>query len=208
MRTVISGFAMLFALTGCATFGFTPVKDPTVRIEAYGFSILPPPGTGWSRRPDLHLKGSDLVVFSKNGGSKTHTIGISVGRHTGFNPAAVGFAEYATNPEVFASYVKNSIQHANPPEGRTRIIELSVVPDTKSGHCVREYAKFEDHGSLFFYSSLPDRDQVFKNWDNARAKLTCRALFPVLTIQRLSNRQSPKTFDKAGVAKIVSRAWR
>jgi hypothetical protein len=147
MRTAISGLIMLLAWTGCSTFGFAPVKDSTDRIEAYGFSVLPPSGTGWSRRPDLHLQGSDLVVFAKKGGSKTHTIGITVGRHKGFDPASVGFAEYATNLEVFASYVKNSVQHTNPPESRMRILELSVVPDAKSGHCVGEYAKFEDHGS-------------------------------------------------------------
>lgn len=158
MRLVISGFSMLYALAGCAMFGFTPVKDPTVRIEAYGFSILPPPGKDWKRRPDLHMKGSDAVVFGKKGNSKTHTIGIMVVRQEGFDPAAVGFAEYATNPEVFAAYVKNSVMHANPPEGRMRILELSVVPDTKWGHCAREDIKFEDHGSAFKSQILIQKD--------------------------------------------------
>jgi hypothetical protein len=32
-------------------------------------------------------------------------------------------------------------------------------------------------------------------------------LFPVFSVQKVSNRQSPKAFDKVGVAKIVSTAW-
>jgi len=147
MRKVMSGFIMVLALVGCATSGFIPVQDPTVRIESYGFSILPPQGPGWYRRSDIHTKGSDIVGFAKQGGSKTHTIGVMVGRHTGFDPASAGFAEYATNPEVFAAYMKAATQHMNPPGGRARIIELSAVPDTKLGYCVRQHAKFEDHGS-------------------------------------------------------------
>jgi hypothetical protein len=161
MRTEISGFVMLFALTGCAMFGVTPVKDSTDRIEAYGFSILPPPGKDWKRRPDVHIKGSDFVVLGKKGSSRTHTIGITVGRHEGFDPAAIGFAEYAKNPDVFAAYVKNSVQNSNPPEGRMRILELSVVPDTKRGYCAKEYAKFEDHGSPFKPKILIQEDSGY-----------------------------------------------
>jgi hypothetical protein len=147
MRRVISGFIAVLALIGCAASEFVPVKDPTVRIEAYGCSILPPPGPGWYRCPDLHLRGSDAVVFAKQSGSTTHTIGAMVGRHTGFNPASVGFAEYATNPEVFAAYVKATTQYMNPPGSRMLFLEHSVVPDAQFGYCAEEHAKLEDRGS-------------------------------------------------------------
>lgn len=149
MRKVVGAFVMVLVLVGCATSGFTPVQDPTVRIESYGFSILPPQGSAWYRRPDIHLKNTDGIVIGKPGGSKTHTIGVMVVRHKDFNPAAVGFAEYATNPEVFAAYVKSSIQRMNPPGSRMRILELSAAPDMELGYCVRQYAKFEDLGSQF-----------------------------------------------------------
>ena len=150
MRRGVSGLIVLLALIGCATPGFTPVQDQTVRIEAYGFSILPPPGPGWYRLTDVHLRGSDGVGFGKQGGSTTtHTIAASVVRHKGFNAASFGFAEYATNPEVFAAYAKASAQHMNPPGGRMRLLEHSVVPDAQFGYCAKEHAKFEDRGSPF-----------------------------------------------------------
>jgi hypothetical protein len=133
MRRIISGFIVALALSGCAMPGFTPIRDPTARIESYGFSILPPQGSDWYRREDVHLKGSDFVVIGKQAGSRTHTIGVMVGRHTGFNPALVGFAEYATNPVEFAAYVKNNIQQMNPPGSRMRFLELSAVPDAQFG---------------------------------------------------------------------------
>ena len=58
----------------------------------------------------------------------------------------------------------------------------------------------------FPYSLLPDCVQASKKRDIARAKSTCLVLFPILTVQKVSNRQSPKAFDKVGVAKIVSTA--
>jgi hypothetical protein len=147
MKKVIGWSIVVFALIGCATQEFTPVKDPTVRVESDGFSILPPPGPDWYRGPDLHFKSSDAVSFTKQAGVKTHTLAVTAGRHTGFDPASVGFAEYATKPEVFTEYVKATTQHMNPPGSRMRILELSAVPDTQLAYCVKEHAKFEDHGS-------------------------------------------------------------
>jgi len=60
---------------------------------------------------------------------------------------------------------------------------------------------------LIHYSLLPNCVQVSKKRDIARAKSPCLVLFPILTVQKVSNRQSPKAFDKVGVAKIVSTAW-
>jgi hypothetical protein len=147
MRWVISWFIVVLSFTGCATPEFVPIKDPTVRIESYGFSILPPQGSGWYRREDIHLEGSDIVAIGKQSGSKTHTISVVIARHTGFNPALVGFAEYATNPEVFVAYVKSNALQKNPPGGRMRFLDLSAVPDTEFGYCVKVHAKFEDLGS-------------------------------------------------------------
>jgi len=172
MRRGVSGLIVLLALIGCATPGFTPVQDQTVRIEAYGFSILPPPGPGWYRGTDVHLRGSDAIMFMKQGGSTTtHTIVASVIRHKGFTPAPFEFAEYATNPEVFAAYDKAGAQQANPPGSRMRFLEHSVVPDAQFGYCTRGHAKFEDHGSSvapqvliqedWYYSCLhPNSSQV------------------------------------------------
>jgi hypothetical protein len=162
MRRVISGFIAVVALIGCAASEFVPVKDPTVRIEAYGCSILPPLGPDWYRRPDLHLRGLDGVVFAKQSGSTTHnTIGAMVLRRTGFNPASIGFAEYATNPEVFAAYVKATAQQAHPPGSRMRFLEHSVVPDTQFGYCAKEHAKFENRGSPFAPQVLIQEDWSF-----------------------------------------------
>jgi hypothetical protein len=61
--------------------------------------------------------------------------------------------------------------------------------------------------SFTFYSFLPSCVQVSKNRDIARAKSICLALLPTLTVQKDSNRQSPKAFDKGGVSRILSTAW-
>jgi hypothetical protein len=69
------------------------------------------------------------------------------------------------------------------------------------------YFVFSVHSRPFLYSMLPDCVQVSKNRDIALAKSTCLALFAILTVQKASNRQSPKALDKFGSAKIVSTAW-
>lgn len=132
------------ALSGGARAEFAPVTEPNVRIESPGFSILPPPGENWRMR-----KEGGIVWFARQGtaGSSTHTVTAVVMRHTGFDPASVGFAEYATNLDVFAAYAKKATESMNPASGRTRIVELSVIPDAKFGYCVREHSTFEDHGA-------------------------------------------------------------
>jgi hypothetical protein len=171
MKKVISVFIAVIALIGCATSEYVLIKDSTIRIESYGFSILPPQGPSWYRAPDVHLKGSDGVVFMKQAGSKTHTVAVMVVRHTGFDPASLGFGEYATKPDVFATYVEAGVKHMNPPGGRMKILELSAEPDMQFGYCVKGHAKFEDHGSPaapqvlvqedWFYTCLhPDSSHV------------------------------------------------
>ncbi len=125
-----------------AASGFQPVKDPAKRIELKGFSLLPPAGAGWQ----IH-KEKESVIFAKNLGSDTHTAGISVVRHRDLKPELAGFAQYATDPQAFAAYVRGSIEYSNPPSGRMRIVELTVVPDNRFGYCARFQGKFEDHGS-------------------------------------------------------------
>ncbi len=61
--------------------------------------------------------------------------------------------------------------------------------------------------SSTFYSFLPSCVQVSRKRDIARAKSICLALLPTLTVQKDSNRQSPKAFDKGGVSRILSTAW-
>lgn len=135
-------------LAGCASQEFRPVEDPSVRIDGDGFSVLPPPGPGWRRGPDVNSGGSRGISFVRQGtpGSTTHTVAASVVRHTGFNPAAVGFADYARKPEVFAAYVKSAAEHNNPPGGRMKILEMTVTPDTQLGYGARQHARFEDRG--------------------------------------------------------------
>lgn len=141
------GLAVILMSSGCATPDFTPIKDPKVRVEADGFSVLPPPGSGWYRTPDLHLQGTDGVGFAKRASTETHTIAISVARHKGFDPAAVGFPNYASNPAQFAAYVEASTRQMNPAGGRMRTLELSTTPNTQLGYGAKTHAKFEDQGS-------------------------------------------------------------
>ena len=149
MRAIISGLVVAIALVGCATseFAVVPINDPTLRIESYGVSILPPPGPDWYRISDVHLEGTDAVQLGKQSGPKTHTIVATAAGHTGFDPSLMGFAEYATKPEVFANYVKANAERSSPPGGRLRITELSAVPDSRFGYCVKEHVVFEDHDS-------------------------------------------------------------
>lgn len=136
-------FAFL-AASACAGAEFEPIAGPPVRFEVSGFSIQSPPGTGW------HLnRGASGITFAKQGssGSSTHTIAASVEQFSGFDPALVGFAEYDTRPEVFAAYAKKATEEMNPEGGRMQFVEHTAAPDTQMGYCVKEYAKFEDHGS-------------------------------------------------------------
>lgn len=161
MKMNLIAFAMLLGLIGgCSSPSYTPITDPSARIEVNGFSILPPQGAGWLRAPDVHLGSSDGVAFVKQAtpGSYTHTVGVTVTPHVGFNPASVGFADYAKKPEVFAAYVKAAVEHANPPGGRMQLLELSTVPDTKFGYGARGHAKFEDHGSRITNQLLIQED--------------------------------------------------
>lgn len=114
---LLGGLAVILMAGGCAAPDFTPINDPKVRVEADGFSVLPPSGSGCYRTPDLHLKGTDGVAFAKQASTGTHTIAISVARHKGFNPAVAGFPNYATNPAQFAAYVQASTRQMNPARG-------------------------------------------------------------------------------------------
>ena len=168
---------MTIALSGCATTGYVPVKDPTVRIDGNGFSILPPQGPGWYRTPDLHNVGSDTIGFAKQSGSATHTLAVTISRHTGFDPAAVGFADYATKPDVFAAYVKSAAQQMNPSGGRMRILELTAVPETQPGYGAKEHAKFEDRGSPSAPQVLIQKDWVQTYLHPDSSKVIIEAVF-------------------------------
>jgi len=148
-------------LVGCATPApeYVPVTDPTVRVEGSGFSVLPPPGTGW------HLKwvmmGNERVLsFNRQGspGSWSHTVVASAGRSTVADPGAVGFPDYASDMEVFAAFIKKSTEVNNPPGGRMLALEHTVVPDTRHGHCVMEYARWQDQGSKVVSGALIQQD--------------------------------------------------
>jgi hypothetical protein len=161
MRRSIIGIAMFLVLAGCATTARFPIRDTTVRIDSYGFSILPPQETGWYRLEDLHFRGTDVVVMGKQSGSKTHTVVVFIRRQKEFDPALVGFSEYATNQEVFASYVENNLQKSNPPGSRMRLLEHSTSPDTRLGYCVKGISKFEDHGSPYAPQILIQDDWTY-----------------------------------------------
>ncbi|HJV64325.1 MAG TPA: hypothetical protein VJ550_01185 [Geomonas sp.] len=147
MRRKACALAAVLLVTGCAT-SMTPIKDPTVPIQSYGFSFLPPQEPGWYRLDDRHMRNTDCVMLGKkDSNSKTHTLAILVCRHQGFDPAVAGFPDYATKPEAFAEYVKRNVKHSNPPTGRMKILELEVIPAAQPGYCAKTRAKFEDHGS-------------------------------------------------------------
>jgi hypothetical protein len=155
IKQAIPALLVLVPLVGWSAPEFSPVKEPAVRIESAGFSILPPAGSNWHMR-----KIDNGWVFARQGspGSHTHTVGAAIMRHTGFNPGSVGFAAYATNPEVFAAYVKKATEAMNPPGSRMRFLDHTVVPDSRLGYCAREYAKFEDRGSPVTAAVLTQED--------------------------------------------------
>lgn len=155
--TYLNVFALLTILlillaTGCAPSGFQPVRDPLTRIESKKFSVLPPAGSGWQMR-----QADNFLFFGKNLGSSTHTVGISIARHQNVQPELAGYGEYATNPEIFAAYVKASIEHMNV-SGRMQISELTVVPDTRFGYCAKFHGKMEDQGSPVTTQVLQQED--------------------------------------------------
>jgi len=153
--------SVLFAgiVAGCATPELTPVADPAVRVEGSGFSVLPPPGTGWNVEWKV-IGGSRALVFFRQGspGSLSHTVAVSAHSSTVMDPGAVGFPEYANDMEVFAAYIKKSTEVQNPPGGRTLALQHTVVPDTRHGHCAMEYAKWEDRGSKVVSGVLIQQD--------------------------------------------------
>jgi len=136
--------------TGCAGFpSSVPVTDPTVRMEFPGFSVLPPPGDGWSlRRAQYH--GMDLIGFRKELGNPTHTVAATVAEHS-VRPDLVQFADYHLKPEVFARFVEEGLVRSNPPppRGRMRNLKYTVEPDSRLGYCARQITKAEDVGSPF-----------------------------------------------------------
>jgi hypothetical protein len=95
------------------------------------------------------IRRENGVIFRKDVGPSTHTLVAIVTRDTGFDPGSVGFAEYATNPDVFTAYVKASVEHVNASGSRIHMLEQAVTPDTRFGYCAKVYSKGEDHGSDF-----------------------------------------------------------
>jgi hypothetical protein len=71
-----------------------------------------------------------VLAFTRQGspGSYSHTIAASALRSTVADPGAVGFAEYASDLEVFAAFIKKSTEVNNPPGGRMLALQHTVVP--------------------------------------------------------------------------------
>ena len=59
---VILASLLVLLLAGCAP-AFRPVRNPAQRLDLYGFSILPPQGSGWLR--DESGSGAGRVMFGK-----------------------------------------------------------------------------------------------------------------------------------------------
>ena len=146
-------------VVGCATPASMQVADPTVRIEGSGFSVLPPPGTGWHMQW-VEMGDARALSFTRQGsaGSYSHTIAASALRSTIGDPGAVGFAEYAGDLEVFAAYIKKSTEVGNPPGGRMLMLEHTAVPYRRHGHCAMEYARWQDLGSTVVSGVLIQQD--------------------------------------------------
>ncbi len=144
---------------GCAAPEYAPVADPTARVEGPGFSVLPPPGTGWYQKWVM-MGDTRVLSFNRQGspGSASHTVTATALRGTVVDPGAVGFAEYASDPEVFAAFIKKSTEVNNPPGGRMRALEHTVTPATRHGHCAMEYSKWEDQGSKVISGPLIQQD--------------------------------------------------
>lgn len=145
-------------VVGCATPEYGQVADPTVRVEGAGFSVLPP-GAGWNMERVV-MGDTRVLAFTRQGspGSYSHTMAASALRSTVADPGAVGFAEYASDLEVFAAFIKKSTEVNNPPGGRMFALEHSVVPDPRHGHCAMEYARWQDQGSTVVSGVLIQQD--------------------------------------------------
>lgn len=153
MRGLTSALVPALILVGCASSGLVIEPVPTGRIEFPGYSFLPPPGPGWQM-----VRNDEMVLLRKEIGPETHTLAMSVVRHTGFDPGSAGYAEYATDPDVFAAYARASAEQANPASGRMRILQHEVEPTTRFGYCARQYMRAEDHGSVFAPRVLVQED--------------------------------------------------
>jgi hypothetical protein len=136
-----AGLAVALLLASCAS-SVEKVTEGTGPLQFQGYSIAPPSGPGWEM-----LRTADVAMFGKGTASGSHTFAATVVRHRNLDPASVGYADYWSNPEVFAAYVKEAGERANPPGSRNRIIQHDVVADARFGYCAREYLKSEDSGS-------------------------------------------------------------
>ena len=143
-HTILKTLILAIALAGCAASGPEIVTNPVGRFDFPGYSIVPPLGSGWQM-----MRDENGVVLRKEAGSTTHTYVALVERLTGFDAVAAGFVDYATDPVVFAAFVKASAEQTDPAVGRTNLIEHEVVADKRFGHCARAYTKTLDQRPPF-----------------------------------------------------------
>ena len=138
-RTGAAGAIAFLVLAACATVQTDPVSeaDPAASLEFRGFSIKPPPGSGWV----LVERGRESVFFGKKTGSQAHVF------------VALAFSERIPDPvsidsvEDYFDFVKQTKRAGFVP-GRHWFLEEEYGTERTPGPtCIRYRLKFLDTGS-------------------------------------------------------------
>ena len=131
-------------LAGCASrSAIRPVTDSTTRLQYYGFSVLPPPGSHWY----FSGEGKYGVGFGKGDPEKykersdlTHTFVVAVSNLEYFDEKGVWEVD---SPEKLEEAADNLLQAQS--RGRFRLIESELISyRTQGTDCVRFQAVYEE----------------------------------------------------------------
>lgn len=122
-------------ITGCATApSFEKVKDPSELIELPGFSLKPPPGTGWYR----NKQDSEKVIFARKGENKTQSlIAMAI-------PHRLPDADTDTDEE-FLKMVSRTRQLDPKSKRFGTILKEEFISNEKSTVVVRFHTKYRDY---------------------------------------------------------------
>lgn len=135
----ICGSVLLAALvTGCVSAsplppGAAPVKQPAQRFDDAGFSVVPPPGSGW-----YGMRIGGMVTFGKVF-SPTHTFVASI--------AVFRIKNQYKTPEDFLHFVDQA-KSKSTESSRFTVLASQFAVDAKLGpDCVQYHRRAEDHDS-------------------------------------------------------------
>lgn len=113
-----------------------PVTSPEVAYEMDGYSVLPPPGTGW-----FELKRDRRnVYFGKKLASRTHSFITTA--------LSAPITERFSTPEEFRDYVGKLLPQSGD-KRNTVIANRLEIDEARGSYCIRYYIKTEDRRAVY-----------------------------------------------------------